>query len=79
MFANIAKNYKEIQQNRLFMKIDNLVAGLIVIAVAALLLGDAILTTYDPASQVLSPNDVKGIVGMVLVVIAALYFIKAKE
>ena len=61
------------------MKIDNLVAGLIVIAVAALLLGDAILTTYDPASQVLSPNDVKGIVGMVLVVIAALYFIKAKE
>jgi len=61
------------------MKIGNLVAGLIVIAVAALLLGDAILTTYDPASQVLSPNDVKGIVGMVFVVIAALYFIKAKE
>jgi len=61
------------------MKIDNLVAGSIVIAVAALLLADAILTTYDPASQVLSPNDVKGIVGMVFVVIAALIFIKSKE
>jgi hypothetical protein len=31
------------------MKIDNLVAGLIVLAFAAILLADAILTTVDPA------------------------------
>jgi len=61
------------------MKIDILVAGLIVIAFGALLLGDAILTTVDPASMLFSPNDVKGMVGMVLVVIAVLYFKKAKE
>ena len=61
------------------MKIDNLVAGLIVIAFAAILLADAILTTIDPTSQLFSPNDVKGIVGMALVVLAALYFKKVKE
>ena len=61
------------------MKTDNLIAGLIVIAFAAILLADAILTTVDPASQLFSPNDVKGIVGMVLVVIAALYFKTAKK
>jgi len=77
--ARIAKNYKEIRQNSLFMKIDNLVAGLIVIAFGALLLADAILTTVDPASQLFSPNDVKGMVGMVLVVLAAIYFKKTKE
>ncbi|KYK24231.1 hypothetical protein AYK25_09830 [Thermoplasmatales archaeon SM1-50] len=61
------------------MKIDNLVVGIIVIAVGALLLVDAILTTFNPAGQVLSANDVKGILGMVLVVIAAIYFKKARE
>ncbi len=61
------------------MKMDNLVAGLIVIAFAAILLADVILTTIDPASQLFSPNDVKGIVGMVLVVLAVLYFKAAKE
>jgi len=61
------------------MKIDNLVVGIIVIAVAALLLADAILTTYTPASQVLSPNDVKGVVGMVFVVLAAWFFYKTAK
>lgn len=61
------------------MKIDNLVAGLIVVAFGVILLADAILTTVDPASQLFSPNDVKGIVGMALVVLAAIYFKKAKE
>ena len=60
------------------MKTDNLVAGLIVIFFAAILLADAILTTVDPASQMFSPNDVKGIVGIVFVVLAALYFKKAR-
>jgi len=67
------------RQNRLFMKIDSLVAGLIVIAFGAILLADAILTTVDPAGQLFSPNDVKGMVGMALVVLAATYFKKAKE
>jgi hypothetical protein len=60
------------------MKTDNLVAGLIVIFFAAILLADAILTTLDPASQMFSPNDVKGIVGIVLVVLAAFYFKKGR-
>jgi len=59
------------------MKIDNLIVGIIVIFFAAILLADAILTTYDPARQLFSPNDVKGITGMVFVVIAALIFLKA--
>jgi hypothetical protein len=61
------------------MKTDNLVAGLIVIFFAAILLADAIISTVDPASQLFSPNDVKGIVGIVFVVLAAFYFKKAKE
>jgi hypothetical protein len=61
------------------MKIDNLVVGIIVIAVAALLLADAFLTTYTPASQMLSPNDVKGIVGMVFLVLAAWFFYKTAK
>ena len=74
-----AKNYMAVRQNTLFMKIDSLVVGIIVIAVAALLLADAFLTTYTPASQVLSPNDVKGIVGMVFVVLAAWFFYKTAK
>jgi len=59
------------------MKIDNLVLGIIVILFAALLIGDAIMTTYNPANQILSPNDVKGVVGMVLLVVAGFTFWKA--
>ena len=61
------------------MKIDNVVVGIIIICFAALLLGDAILTTYNPASQILTPNDVKGIVGMMSVVIAGFIFWKARK
>ena len=59
------------------MKIDNVVVGIITICFAALLLGDAILTTNNPGSQILSPNDVKGIVGMICVVMAGFIFWKA--
>ena len=59
------------------MKIDNLVLGIIVMLFAALLIGDAIMTTYNPANQILSPNDVKGVVGMVLLVVAGFTFWKA--
>ena len=61
------------------MKIDNIVMGIIIICFAALLLGDAILTTYNPANQILSSNDVKGIVGMILVVTAGFIFWKARK
>jgi hypothetical protein len=68
-----------VRKNELFMKIDNLVVGIIVVAVAALLLADAILTTNNPASQVLSPNDVKGVVGMVFLVLAGWFFYKTAK
>jgi hypothetical protein len=61
------------------MKIDKLVLGIIIILFAALLIGDAILTTNNPANQILSPNDVKGVVGMVLLVLAGFYFYKATK
>jgi len=59
------------------MRIDNIVVGIIVICFAALLLGDAIITTNNPAGQILSPNDVKGIMGMMSVVAAGFIFWKA--
>ena len=59
------------------MKIDYVVVGIIVIFFAAILLGDAILTTNNPASQILSPNDVKGIAGMVFAIIAGFFIWKA--
>ena len=40
-------------------------------------LGDAMLVTYTGAGDVLSPNDVKGVVGMVLLVLAGFIFWKA--
>ena len=61
------------------VKLFDIVVGAIVIAIAALLLVDAYLTTYNPAGQVLSPNDVKGVVGMALVVLAASYFQRSRE
>ncbi len=63
----------------LFMKIDNIVVGIIVLCFAALLLGDAYLTTHNPANRILSPNDVKGIVGMISVVVAGFIFWKARK
>lgn len=63
----------------LSMKIDDLVAGIMVIIFGAILFADAVQTTYYPANELLSPNDVKGIVGFVLIVIAIFYFIKARE
>jgi hypothetical protein len=61
------------------MKIDNVVVGLLVLMFAAILLGDAMLVTHTSASEVLSPNDVKGITGFVFVIIAVLIFLKARD
>ena len=59
------------------MKIDNVVVGIIVVCFAALLIGDAILTTYHPAGMVLSANDVKGITGAVFLVLSGFILWKA--
>ena len=61
------------------MKINNLLIGLIVVVLAALLLADGVLSIVDPSSQLFSLADVKGIVGVVLVVLAASYFKAAKQ
>jgi len=61
------------------MKINALLVGLIVIVLAALLLADGIISYVDPSQQMFSLADVKGMVGVVLVVLAASYFRAAKE
>ena len=61
------------------MKINNLVVGVIVVALAALLLADGIISYVDPSNQLFSLADIKGIVGIVLVVLGASYLKAAKE
>ncbi len=61
------------------MKIGSLIVGIIVVVLAALLLADGIITYADPASQMFSLADVKGIVGVVLVVLGASYLKASKE
>jgi uncharacterized membrane protein len=80
-----SQSHKFIRQKRrkmLFMKVfhwNNIVAGLVVLMFAAILLGDAILVTYTSADEVFSPNDVKGITGLVFIIIAGFILIKARE
>ena len=65
-----------------FMRVfqwNNIVVGLLVLMFAAILLGDSILVTYTSASEVLSPNDVKGITGLVFLFIAGFILVKARE
>lgn len=59
-------------------KIGNLIVGLIIIVFAALLLADGVISNVTPSNQLFSLSEVKGIVGVVLVVLAASYFQKAK-
>ncbi len=61
------------------MKVENIVVGILVIFFAAVLFGDAVWTTYNPGSMVLSPNDVKGITGFVFIILAVFILWKAKE
>ena len=63
----------------MFMKIDNLIMGIIVLCFAAILLYDAYVTTYTPANQLFSPNDVKGITGMVFLLVAGFLFWKSRK
>jgi hypothetical protein len=61
------------------MKTEYVIVGVIVLIFAVILLGDAILTTYSPSDMRLSSNDVKGITGMVFVVLAAFIIWRAKQ
>jgi hypothetical protein len=63
----------------LSIKIDSLLEGIMVIIFGAILFADAVQTTWNPASQLLSANDVKGIAGFVFIVIAIFCFIRARE
>jgi len=61
------------------MKINNLVVGAIILALAALLLVDSIITYVNPDNPLFSLADIKGIVAIVLLVLAASYLKASKE
>ncbi len=60
------------------VRIGNLLVGLIVIVFAALLLADGVISNVSPTNSLFSLAEVKAIVGVVLVVLAASYFQRAK-
>ena len=59
------------------MKTDDLVIGVIVLALAALLLVDGLLSYLN--IELFSLSSFKMVVGFVLVVLSASYFRKSKE
>jgi len=59
------------------MKVNSLVAGILMMFFGAILFYDAVETTYQPANPLLSTNDVKGIMGFVPIVTAIYYFVEA--
>ena len=61
------------------MKINNLVIGIIVVVLAALLLADSVISYSGSNAPLFTLSDVKGIVGFVLLVLAASYIKAAKE
>jgi hypothetical protein len=61
------------------MKIDNVVIGLLILMFAAILFVDAMLVTFNQSGIPLSSNDVKGITGLVFVIIAVFMLIKARN
>jgi hypothetical protein len=76
---------KVIKQNynkKLFMKVfqwNNIVAGLVVLLLAAILLYDAISVTFTSVDELFSPNDVKGITGLAFLITATFILIKTRE
>ena len=58
---------------------NNIVAGLLVLMFAVILLGDALLVTYNQTGIPLSPNDVKGIAGFAFLLVAVFILMKARE
>ena len=61
------------------MKTEDIVLGFLILMFAVILFGDAVLTTINPDSMMLSPNDVKGIAGFALLLVAIWIFIKSRE
>ena len=61
------------------MKIENVVIGLLILMFAIILSVDAILVTFNQPGIPLSPNDVKGITGIISVLAAILILIKARK
>ncbi len=61
------------------IKIENIVIGFLVLMFAIILAVDAILVTYGQPGIPLSGNDVKGITGVSLVLVAILIFLKARK
>jgi hypothetical protein len=61
------------------MKINKLVIGIVVIALSALLLANAVLTYLDPSNAIFSQTIVNIIFAFVLIILAADYFNEAKE
>jgi hypothetical protein len=61
------------------IKIENIVIGLLVLMFAIILAVDAILVTWGQPGIPLSGNDVKGITGVSLILVAILIFIKARK
>jgi hypothetical protein len=57
----------------------NIVVGLLVLMFAVILFVDAILVTYNQSGIPLSSNDVKGITGFGLLLVAIFMLIKARE
>jgi hypothetical protein len=70
--------YKE-KEVLLLMKLGKLIVGILVIALAALLLANAVITNVDPANQIFSQNVVNIIISLVLIILAAEYFSEAKK
>jgi hypothetical protein len=67
-------------EDQMVVKIVNLLPGVLGIALAALLLYDGALSYFLPRDQsILSLAAVKEIVGFVLIVFGAPYFLRAKE
>lgn len=61
------------------MKIENIAFGSFILFFAAVLFGDAVLSTFNPSGMILSPNDVKGITGFIFIVIAIFIFLKGRK
>ncbi len=61
------------------MNFNSLVVGIVMAVLAALLLADGIITYVDPNSQMFSLADLKGVVGVALVVLAASFIKASKE
>jgi hypothetical protein len=61
------------------MKTEDIVLGFLILMFAIILFCDAVLTTFDLISPLLSSNDVKGIAGFTFLLTAIWIFIKARE